>query len=201
LPNGSGNDTCTSMGVMNLSDALDYIVNGEVIAIDTIKCLVDYDKEEDIPAQEYNSKCRHMIINGCLAMPARVVVQAQKYKACCGKMCYSAASIEQSLTGGIKEELLYVEVDGKPMEPISTIFMMFFNGSYTGGGLQCEPFACMNDGLLDLTFLHNTRKNNLTGVADLLDKAKKGGVHIFDRDQTYVRGKHIKVRYGGVKNR
>ncbi len=94
LPNGSGNDTCTSMGVLNLNDALDYIINGEVIAIDTIKCLIDCEREEDIPEQEKSSKCRHMIINGCIAMPARVVVEAQKYKACCGKQCYSVASIE-----------------------------------------------------------------------------------------------------------
>lgn len=76
LPNGSGNDTCTSMGVLNLNDALDYIINAEVIAIDTIKCLIDYEREEDVPENEKISKCRHMIINGCIAMPARVVVEA-----------------------------------------------------------------------------------------------------------------------------
>lgn len=26
IPNGSGNDLCTSIGIMNLNDALDYIV-------------------------------------------------------------------------------------------------------------------------------------------------------------------------------
>ena len=44
LPNGSGNDTCTSMGVKNLDDALNYIVNAEVIALDTVRCLIDFDE-------------------------------------------------------------------------------------------------------------------------------------------------------------
>lgn len=97
--------------------------------------------------------------------------------------------------------MLTVEVDGKALDTVSTIFMMFFNGGYTGGGLYCNPFGCMNDGLMDLVFMHNSKKNNLSGVADLLDKSKKGGVQIYDRDQTYVRGKQIKVSYGGVKNK
>lgn len=91
-------------------------------------------------------------------------------------MCYSMASIEQACTGGLKEELLTVEVDGKVLDTVSTIFMMFFNGGYTGGGLYVNPFGCMNDGLLDLVFMHNNKKNSLSGVADLLDKSKKGGV-------------------------
>ena len=36
LPNGSGNDTCSSMGIFTLDHALDYIVNGMVTSIDTI---------------------------------------------------------------------------------------------------------------------------------------------------------------------
>ncbi len=36
IPNGSGNDTCSSMGIFTLDHALDYIVNGMVTSIDTI---------------------------------------------------------------------------------------------------------------------------------------------------------------------
>ena len=48
IPNGSGNDTCSSLGVMNLEDALNYIVNAEVLAIDTVRCLIDHDEYEKI---------------------------------------------------------------------------------------------------------------------------------------------------------
>jgi diacylglycerol kinase (ATP) len=46
FPNGSGNDTCTAIGVKTLDDALNYIVNAEVIALDTVRCLIDYDEFE-----------------------------------------------------------------------------------------------------------------------------------------------------------
>lgn len=82
LPNGSGNDTCTSIGVLTLNDALDYIVNGEVIAIDTVRCLIDYDKYEDVPKTDEGlfNHCRHMLINANLAMPAKIANAAGRYK-------------------------------------------------------------------------------------------------------------------------
>lgn len=46
LPNGSGNDTCRSIGIKTLDDALDYLIKGEVIAIDTIRCIIDCDSFE-----------------------------------------------------------------------------------------------------------------------------------------------------------
>ncbi len=46
IPNGSGNDTCSAIGVMNLEDALNYIVNAEVLPIDTVRCLIDHDEFE-----------------------------------------------------------------------------------------------------------------------------------------------------------
>lgn len=52
IPNGSGNDLCVSLKITDLDVALDYIVKGEIIKIDTVKHLIDYEKEEDIPEME-----------------------------------------------------------------------------------------------------------------------------------------------------
>jgi len=49
LPNGSGNDTCSAIGIKSLDQGLDYIASAEVIALDTVRCLIDYDNFEDIP--------------------------------------------------------------------------------------------------------------------------------------------------------
>jgi diacylglycerol kinase family enzyme len=101
IPNGSGNDTCSSLGVMNLEDALNYIVNAEVLAIDTVRCLIDHDEYDQI-ADTDEAKlnyCRHMLINCTLAMPAKIANEAQKYKQCCGKNCYAVATLEQSILG------------------------------------------------------------------------------------------------------
>lgn len=51
IPNGSGNDTCRSLGFNTLDDALNNIVNAEVVKCDTIRTLLDYDDEESIPKQ------------------------------------------------------------------------------------------------------------------------------------------------------
>lgn len=42
LPNGSGNDFPASIGVKNLEDALDNIVNGECVKVDTVRYLLDH---------------------------------------------------------------------------------------------------------------------------------------------------------------
>jgi len=78
IPNGSGNDTCSSMGIFTLDHALDYIVNRTVTPIDTVRCLVDYENESDVPNnQEDKLKfCRHMVINGCVSLPALINSEA-----------------------------------------------------------------------------------------------------------------------------
>jgi diacylglycerol kinase family enzyme len=52
IPNGSGNDTCSAIGILTLDHALDYIVSGEVVALDTVRCLVDHDTYEEIADTE-----------------------------------------------------------------------------------------------------------------------------------------------------
>ena len=67
---------------------------------------------------------------------------------------------------------------------------MLFNGKYTGGGLIANPFACMNDGLLDISFMHDEKSMGLKGIANFMEKAKnKGGIHIYDRVVNNLRAK------------
>ena len=183
LPNGSGNDTCTSLGILSLDHALNYIVNGEVLAIDTVRCLIDHDKFEDIADtdQAQLQYCRHMLINCSLAMPAKIANEAAKYKQCCGKNCYAVATLEQAILGKLVQDIFTIEVDGVQINTegkndVTSILVMLFNGKFSGGGLIVDPFACMNDGLVDITWLHDESQQGLLGVADILGKAKsKGG--------------------------
>jgi diacylglycerol kinase family enzyme len=104
VPNGSGNDTPHSIGVESLDHALDYLVNREVVSIDTIRCLIDVESEQEIGEGDDQrlKHCRHMLINGSLSLPALVANEACKFKACCGKMCYTLATLEQSILGKIR---------------------------------------------------------------------------------------------------
>lgn len=112
LPNGSGNDTCSSIGVRTLDDALDYIVNAEVIALDTIQVLIDYEKKEDIPEDKMFTNYRHMLINSTLAMPGKIANWAAKYKKCCGKLSYTLATMESVFLCRLREDVFNIEADG-----------------------------------------------------------------------------------------
>ena len=45
IPNGSGNDTLRSVGVISIEKALDYIIKGDIIKVDVTKLVMDYEKE------------------------------------------------------------------------------------------------------------------------------------------------------------
>jgi diacylglycerol kinase family enzyme len=149
------------------------------------------------------TNCRHMLINVSLAMPARIANEAEKYKSCCGKNCYAVATLQEAFLGRIIADIFTIEVDGVKITTTDlTTLLMMFNGKYSGGGMIIDPFAIMNDGLIDMTFISDQKTQNLMGVADMLDKAKtKGGAHVYDMTSKYVRGKKIKVTFNGVKGK
>ena len=74
--------------------------------------------------------------------------------------------------------------------------MMFTNGKYTGAGMVINPFSCMNDGLLDVTWINDPRLQKLTGVAGMLGEAKKGqGTQAYGGNNVYMRGRKVKVTF------
>ena len=76
------------------------------------------------------------------------------------------------------------------------------NANYTGSGMVINPFATMNDGLVDVTWISDPQINNLTGVAGMLgDAKKKGGTQAYKGQNTYMRGRKIKVVYKGRDGR
>ena len=73
VPNGSGDDFCSSIGVKSVPDALDYLEKGLVIKLDTVRCMLDIDDEVSVPqGLERLQFCRHMIVNSCFSMPCKI---------------------------------------------------------------------------------------------------------------------------------
>jgi diacylglycerol kinase family enzyme len=146
-----------------------------------------------------------MMINSTCSMPAVIANAAKPFKACCGKTSYTIATLLEACKGNFIEDFYEMEIDGKRIsmegqqqERISSSLLMVCNGKYTGGGMIINPFACMNDGMVDATWIHDPRTQSLTGVAGMLDKAsKKGGIQIYDQTSTYMRGKKITLRFVG----
>ena len=49
IPNTPESDICWCLGIMSLDHALDFIVKGEAIPIDTTRVLLDADNESSLP--------------------------------------------------------------------------------------------------------------------------------------------------------
>jgi len=64
------------------------------------------------------------------------------------------------------------------------------NGKYKGGDTILAPFACMNDGLLNVTWFNEDRLNTLMGVVQIMGEAKKGkGIQIYSGNFASTRAK------------
>ena len=113
IPNGSGNDLCNSLGIMNVQDALDYIVSRMVMKFDVIRVLADHESEETVPGgNERFQYCRYVDINACMSVPAKIAESAEPYKCCCGKLSYTIATITTACCGNFVQDLYELEIDG-----------------------------------------------------------------------------------------
>jgi diacylglycerol kinase (ATP) len=144
IPNGSGNDLCASLKITDVDVALDYIIKGEIIKIDTVKHVIDYEKEEDVPDMDRQMFLRYQLINSNFSVPAKIAHSAIYYKSCCGRAAYDIAAIK---------EFCKLRPDHFDMENFETVLVMGMSGKIGGGGMVLNPFGVLNDGLLDLTLI------------------------------------------------
>ena len=114
IPNGSGDDFCSSLGILTVDHALDYICKGEVIKIDTVRVIIDNETEETLPEGiERLNFTRYMAINSGCAMPSLIAHKANWWKGCCGKNSYAIATLVEAIKGNIISDIFEVFVDGE----------------------------------------------------------------------------------------
>ena len=53
--------------------------------------------------------------------------------------------------------------------------IMIHNGKFTGGGMVIDPFAILNDGMLNVVCAINKKNFKMMKLDELMKKAKKGG--------------------------
>ena len=57
---------------------------------------------------------------------------------------------------------------------------MVMNGKFAGAGMVMAPYATVNDGLADISWMSDPQLNNLFGIASLMSDAKKrGGAQVY----------------------
>ena len=168
IPNGSGNDLCSSIGIFNLDEALNYIIKGECIKLDTIRCLFDHESEDTLPEGDERYKfMQHADMNCGMGITGKINIGAEPYKKWFGKRSYEIATILEKLKGNFVTEDYEVEIDGQRLEGLSeakSLMLIVANGKYKGGDTILNPFACLNDGLLDVSWSNEARLNTLMGT-------------------------------------
>lgn len=71
---------------------------------------------------------------------------------------------------------------------------MINNGRYANGGAIMNPFASVNDGLIDITWISDPSYNGTLGVTGIMSDARgAGGIQAYKGHSQYVRGKKIRI--------
>lgn len=74
IPNGSGNDTCASLGINSIDEALTFLNKGDTIKIDLNRVLCDSETISEIPLNaNKHDRLRYSVINAGCGFSARVV--------------------------------------------------------------------------------------------------------------------------------
>jgi diacylglycerol kinase family enzyme len=122
IPNGSGNDTCASIGVSTVEQGIDYLKQGDTIKLDLNRVFIDADSFEEVRDKKYENEqdryavCRYSIINAAVGFIAKCVHVANGYKSYMGSFAYTAAGLKCFFSGEKPDKYqfnLYNEVDGK----------------------------------------------------------------------------------------
>ena len=118
IPTGQNNDIGRSLGItkQNISAAIDNIVNGEAIAMDTTRILLDYEDENGLPVgEERLGFCRHMLSNASLSMPAKIINGAAGWRGFCGQSAsFSLSTYMSAFSCGFVEDHYQLTIDDKP---------------------------------------------------------------------------------------
>merc|ERR1712060_250683 len=182
IPTGQSNDAARSLGLPldNIQHAIDTIVHGETISVDTTRVLLDADSERSLPAgEERLANCRYMISNSSLSMPTKISSGANTWKGCCsGSSSFSMSTYLQAFSCGFVADTYTLTIDDQPLADgrFDTALMMVTNGKYANGGMVMNPFACINDGLIDITWIADPSYSGTFGVTGVLADARNNGI-------------------------
>ena len=89
-----------------------------------------------------------------------------------------------------------LSIDDVAINPagISTAFMVVSNGKYSSGGMIMNPFAAVNDGLIDITWIDDPDWQGTFGVFNVMSSARgNGGIQAYQSHSKYMRGRKIRI--------
>ena len=115
IPNGNESDICKSLGIMDIDIALGNIVRAQAVPMDTTRVLIDCDEPDYLPndVEERYFKCRHMLSDSTLVMPANVSASSKSWWSCCcsSSTAFSVATWFKGLSCSFEPSAFTIEVD------------------------------------------------------------------------------------------
>ncbi|MGN1296038.1 MAG: diacylglycerol/lipid kinase family protein [Bacilli bacterium] len=178
-PSGSGNDFIKYFGSKDNFLNLDKLFSAKVKEVD---CLVVNNKKE-------NKYC----INVChFGFDSYVAETANEVKKKGGKNPYGKG-VRKALFFGRKNQIT-VKADNKVLNPKGKMLLCTLaNGKYVGGKYQCAPLSEIDDGLIEVGFVHPC---SIITIAKLMSKYEKGehiGNPKFKKILKYLEAKEVEI--------
>ena len=180
VPTGNSNDIARSLGISidDITSAIESLSKCEAIGIDTTRVLIDRSSESGLATDAGRlQQCRHMLSNASLSMPARIANGANTWKGCFGSSAYGISTFFQGVSCGFVEDCYQLTIDDKPFVQggVNTTLMQVSNGKYSNGGMIMNPFASVNDGLIDITWISDPTWMTTYSTSGIMSDARSGG--------------------------
>lgn len=176
LPNGTGNDFVRSAKLkLNRNDFVRSIIDERIINLDTVK----------ISAGEREHYFLNIADVGFGAKVVELMDRQRKYIS--GKSSYALAILRTFLR--YKRPIVSIQADDFHYEG-EILMVAICNGSTFGSGLTINPFAKMDDGILNITLLKKVKL--LDYVKNL--KNLKSGIPIKHDEAVYFEAKNIEIK-------
>jgi len=115
VPNGSGNDTAHSVGVVDVETALNTLIRGQVIKTDTYRVMTDKENAEVPEGEEafqYRRYCHDCVLFGMIPAIGQAAIP---WKPCCGNTAYTIAAMQVAMCQS-QIDSFKLEIDGKVLE-------------------------------------------------------------------------------------
>lgn len=159
---------------------VDLIREKSVRTIDL--CKVTYTRTHSVTSERY-------FVNDCqVGIGGTIVKKVQRsHKILGGRIAFGWVTLGEVFRDLPKS--MTVTIDRKESEKISLHGITIGNGVYMGGGMKLTPKACLDDGLLDVLFIHGQRL-----IRRFISFSKiYSGNHITANGFTYLQCKSISI--------
>lgn len=178
-PGGTGNAFACSLGVNSAEDAAEMILSRTSVAVDCNRVKALNHDGEDVVHYSINMVGTGLAYDGN--------EKAEKCR-CCGPMRYTCAPIGLLCCDYKSQQSM--ELDGVAFET-QTVMMFATLTMAMGDHMQIHPYACLNNGYMDIFVSPVTSIWHTLKTMGALQK----GTHVFDKKHKncYMRGKKLVI--------